>query len=134
MVVLLTLMYAIAALLSIWGVVGPLWSAHRLHARAERAKAVAAEVERVMYAELEDPDETVREAARPRQKAALAAEFESSGRTLGDLSAGWIFHGGSTSLNALRDAKSRAVGLGWVVAGVVLGAFTSALSLWVPLD
>lgn len=130
MATFLTLLYVLAAGLSVWGVIGPFIAAKRHQSKAERARACRRELERQKYTELDSEDEAVRNTAHDRFNAAISEPFEGGSETLDRLSSSWVIKGGSTASTARDNAQNRAAGLPWVVAGVVVGSLASALSIW----
>lgn len=126
MATFLTLLYLLAAGLSLWGVIGPYRAAKRHQGRAERARALKRDLTKKTYSD--DPE--VSRAAREQLRAALPKPFEGGPETFEDLSVSWVMMGGSAASTARDVAQSRSAGLPWVVAGVVVGSLASALSIW----
>lgn len=122
---LVIILYVAAMVLSVWGVIGPYRAADRLAKKADRAKAHARDLEMQQYSD----DESIRTGALARYNAALEEPFEDGPEKLGDLSGAWVFKGGSVVTEARAEAKTRAQGLRWVIAGVCVASIASIISV-----
>lgn len=125
-------LYALSMVVSAAGVLVPFLRVRHRVQKTGRAEVYARSLLRRKYRD-EDAAETddERQAAHAAYREAMDAPFENGRETVQKLSEGYVIKGGSPRSEAYAEAKSRAAGLGAVVAGLILSGIASILSVTV---
>lgn len=130
MEVFVTILYIVSLLASLAGVVCPWWRLRRLRAKAERACAAVAELDKDIAAARDSGDDEAIAAADRARSEALKQPFEGGPLSLSGWTQPILFGGGTGASKAIEAERAKRSGLTLVAVGVVIGCIASILSVW----
>lgn len=125
-------LYSLSMVVSAAGVLVPFLRVRHRVQKAIRAEAYERSLTRRKYRAMDAAStDKERRVAYDAYREAMDAPFENGPETVRELSEGYVMKGGSPKSEAYAEAKSRAAGLGAVVAGLILSGIASILSVTV---
>lgn len=133
---MITALYVVAGLLSLWGAMGPWLRRRRRKAfllRAMEGKQRVRELEEQVFAlsnTVGDRQEAKQRQLNQQIKELRDGKFEDSGFTLAQLTDPILFGNAPPAQKELQELSARKEGLGWLAAGVIVGSGASILAIW----